>query len=232
MDKFGQAHRLVARGLVTQIDAPRQHRRDILVSYLGPVGRSGPSMARLYRQQNEIWHENCVEAGQIGDKLRSDPGIHAVVIVDDFVGTGGTAERHFRKFVTDEPDAVDLMRSRQTAVSYVVAAGIDVGLHRIERALADAPIRVSVICMEELGSESRAFDPSSPIWADAQERELAEEIATSFGKRLEPRAPLGFGGSQGLVVFEGNCPNTSLPILYKRRRAHEDPFQPLFPRSS
>ena len=229
---FGQAQQLVARGLVRQINTPRQHRRDILVSYLGPVGRSGPQMARWYRQVNEIWAENNVGPGEMVTKLRSDPDIRAVVFVDDFVGTGRTAERHFREFFANEPEAVELMRSRQTAVSYVVVAGIDVGLRHLEHTLLEAPIRVSVIAKDELGAESRAFDPQSAIWADTQERDLAKEIATSFGKRLESKAPLGFGDSQGLVVFEGNCPNTSLPILYKRRKVHGDAFRPLFPRSS
>lgn len=70
------------------------------------------------------------------------------------------------------------------------------------------------------------------MWQSTDERLSAEEIARSMGDRLEARAPLGFGNTQGLVVFEGNCPNTTLPILHKRRRVLKETFYPLFPRSS
>ena len=90
----------------------------------------------------------------------------------------------------------------------------------------------TVLVGDELGSESMAFNESAPMWVDSTERERAHEIARSVGERLEGRAPLGFGGIQGLVVFEGNCPNTSLPILHRQRKIMEETFKPLFPRVS
>ena len=53
------SHRAITATLVTQIKHPREHRRDFLVSYLGSLGKSGAWLARLYRQSNQIWSENC-----------------------------------------------------------------------------------------------------------------------------------------------------------------------------
>lgn len=231
-EKLVQVHRSITANLVTHIKSSREHRRDILVSYLGPVGRSGPSMARLYRQSNSIWHENCVDSSMIGDRLTNDSSLRAVIFVDDFIGTGRTAIRHFEEFFERHGNAAELMENHRISVWYATVSGTSDGIYELRRFFEATPVKVAVISIDELGPESRAFSTSSPFWVDEEERKLAEEIATSFGKRLEGRAPLGFGDTQGLVVFESNCPNTSLPILYKRRKALGDAFQPLFPRSS
>ena len=228
--KFQQSHRPIVATLVTQLDG--RHRRDFLVSYLGPLGKSGAWMARLYRQSNEIWHENCLEHDKIGTKLLKDIGIRIVVFVDDFVGTGQTAIRQFKDFLEQNPDCVEMIKQRDIDVWYVAVAGTREGIGALRRFLETTPIRVNVTCGDELDDDDKAFSTESPIWVDSRERELAREIAMSFGKRLEGRAPLGFGDTQGLIVFEHNCPNTSLPILYKRRKAFQEAFQPLFPRSS
>ena len=124
------------------------------------------------------------------------------------------------------------MAERGVALWYVAAAGTSEGIQALGRFLNDAPLNVSVLVGDELGSESMAFNESAPMWVDSTERERAHEIARSVGERLEGRAPLGFGGIQGLVVFEGNCPNTSLPILHRQRKIMEETFKPLFPRVS
>ena len=231
-EKFKQVHRAISAGLTRKIRTGREHRRDILVCHFGSAARSGASMARTYRHSNEIWHENCISANDIANKLHDDTDIVAIVAVDDYVGTGRTAERQLSDFFEGEEKAIALIQERGIAFWYAVAAGTDSGILHVRRFLEEGPVQVSVIAGDELGKEDRAFDSQSKIWMDDNERMLAEEIAKSWGQRLEGRGALGFGGLQGLVVFEHNCPNTSLPILYKQRKAMEGAFQPLFPRSS
>lgn len=226
------AHRAVVADLVTDLSSNREHRRDLVVSYLGTVSRSGPSMARLYRQQNRIWHQNCIEPGSISEFLDNDARASAIVFVDDFIGTGRTATRQFGEFFEQHPSVGELVEDRQLNVWYVTVAGTVEGIRKLRGYFDTVSPRVKVIAGDELGAESRAFSPESPLWADSSERQLAKEIAKSFGERLEGRAPLGFGDIQGLTVFEANCPNTSLPILHKRRKVLGDTFQPLFPRST
>ena len=223
-----QVHRIIAANFVTHIKSTREHRRDIIVSYLGPVGRSGPSMARLYRQSNRIWHDNCLDPSKIGQRLAGDANVRAVVFVDDFIGTGRTAMRHFGEFLERHKEVAELVNDHQISVWYATVAGTIDGIHELRRFFDSASVNVKVVAADELGDDTRAFSSDSPLWVDSEERDLAEEIATSYGKRLKGRAPLGFGDTQGLVVFESNCPNTSLPILHKRRKALGEAFQPLF----
>ena len=227
---FRQSHRPIAATVITHIDG--RHRRDFLVSYLGALGKSGAWMAKLYGQSNEIWHENCLEHNKILSKLDKDSEIKVIVFVDDFVGTGQTAIRQFRDFFEQNPACVEIVKQRGIEMWYVAVAGTREGVGALRRFLETVPIKVKVTCADELDSGDKAFSQESTIWLDSEERELAREIAASFGERLEGRAPLGFGDTQGLIVFEHNCPNTSLPILYKRRKAFGEAFQPLFPRSS
>ena len=224
---FERLNRSVTAGFVTRIT--RENRSDILVGYLGPAGRSAQPMARLYRQVNKIARGNFVDPAGVFERINSDLEVRALVFADDFIGTGRSAIRHFEQFFEDAR-TVDLLAERDVTVWYVVAAGTSRGVHDLKRFLSDAPLNVSVLVGDELGPESMAFDESAPMWVDATERERAREIATSVGERLEGRAPLGYGGAQGLVVFEQNCPNTSLMILHRQRKILEEVFKPLFPR--
>ena len=189
-------------------------------------------MARMYRQQNKVWNEHLVAPDELEGALNETGGVQAVVFVDDFVGTGRTASSQFCELWERYPGLVEQLRNDNVNVTYAVAVGTEAGLAAIRRSLEGSPVNVVVVAGEELGPEAKAFEPEARIWLDEDERALAREIAESWGKRLEGRSPLGHGNSQGLVVFGHNCPNTSLPILHKRRKALGEAFSPLFPRSS
>ena len=229
---YEQCHRTVVAGLSYRVETGRERRRDIIVSYVGAVARSGPSMARMYRQQNKVWNEHLVAPDELEGALNETGGVQAVVFVDDFVGTGRTASSQFGELWERYPGLVEQLRNDNVNVTYAVAVGTEAGLAAIRRSLEGSPVNVVVVAGEELGPEAKAFEPEARIWLDEDERALAREIAESWGKRLEGRSPLGHGNSQGLVVFGHNCPNTSLPILHKRRKALGEAFSPLFPRSS
>lgn len=229
--RFSQVHRSVVRNIVTRIEDGRRSRRDILISYLGKPGSSGPSMARLYRQENNIHSNNCVSSDSIAERIRQDGRIAALVFVDDFIGTGRTATELLKKLKLNSPYLPNAINDCGMKLWYVSVAGTESGIKKVEEELTNNfSLSSRVICAEELRDQEQAFSKKSPIWSSDAERETAEQIALSFGDRLEPRAPLGFGNTQALIVFEENCPNNSLPILYKTSKGIES-FRPLFPRS-
>jgi hypothetical protein len=59
---------------------------------------------------------------------------------------------------------------------------------------------------------------------------MAKEIVLIYGKKIVKNAPLGRKDGQLLVVFPDNCPNNSLPILWKTGTS-SFPWTPLFGRS-
>ncbi len=231
-DRLARVHTMTLANVTRELGSAREHRRDIVVSYLGSVGRSAPSFARTYCQTNSIWKDHCVPPAEVSRLLDEIPRVVSVVFVDDFIGTGRTARRQFDDFFGREVGLQKKLLERDIRVFYVVVAATEDGIVHVRRSLESGTVPITVYAGDQLGEDSKAFSGSSSIWLNAGERELAEEIARSVGDRLEARAPLGFGNTQGLVVFEGNCPNTSLPILHKRRKVLKEMFYPLFPRSS
>ncbi len=230
-ERFLQAHRSVKRSIVTKIEEGQRSRRDILISYLGLPGSSGPTMARLYRQENNIYRNNCINPDGIYERIIKDKQIAALVFVDDFIGTGKTATGLLRKLRTKYPDLPSAINDQGIKLWYVAVVGTEVGLMKVEKEMEQGfSSSARVVCADELKDSDKAFSDTSIIWSSKVERNTAKEIAQSFGERLEPRAPLGFGDTQALVVFEENCPNNSLPILYKTGKRMKS-FRPLFPRS-
>ena len=67
-----------------------------------------------------------------------------------------------------------------------------------------------------LDDSAKCFSDTSCIFADDAQREKAKDVASSYGIRLQKREPLGYGNCQTTVVFEDNCPNNSLPILWDK----------------
>jgi len=73
---------------------PRLH--DIIVSYLDGPGKSGFQYAKIYAEENRIYHENVQEPPRaLKNATRSDSAVKALVFIDDFLGTGQSAINSF-----------------------------------------------------------------------------------------------------------------------------------------
>ena len=110
---------------------------------------------------------------------------------------------------------------------YLSVAGFEDGLERVRSQLGNE----SVLCATTLSDEDQAFHPEAGIYQTAEERIAARELAGEVGAVLEKHHPLGWEGSQALVVFPDWAPNNSLPILWKEGRSYKGRlWTPLFPR--
>jgi hypothetical protein len=110
----------------------------------------------------------------------------------------------------------------------VVACGFEEGVMRVEATVErlDLPLRI-VVC-DMLDEAARCFSEASPVFSDSEERLTAERMVKELGDAIGSDEPLGTGNCQALVVFEHNCPNNSLPVLWKE--GSEFLWRPLFPR--
>ena len=223
-ERMSEAHNIVTRGIVQRVERLQRKRGDLLVSYLGPVGKSGAEYARVYADENSIYVDNIVELDGLNKRL-ADPkrAIEAVVLLDDFIASGDSCCSFLEEL---EERSGELIRKSQARIVLVAVCGFQSAKERIERMFSDLGISASVHLCDPMDDRDRCFADNSRFYEDLRERERARQICKSIGSKLVGRAPLGYGGCQAAVVFPNTCPNNSLPVLWKTARE----WKALFPR--
>lgn len=199
----------------------KERRSDILLVRVGTPDKSGALYTKIYANENAIRSENIVDAGQLQKALDRNGSPKALVVVDDFVGSGNTLAS-----AVVELDSV-ASASGLPGVPIVVVAlvAMESGLDHVRKALEGRDRRIEVRCSELLTPEDQPFSKSSRIFGP-DERSEARALAAEKGALLVRKDPLGWSDSQALVVFEHSIPNNSLPILW----ADAASWMPLFPR--
>jgi len=210
--KMKEAYGIVVRGLLHRIESRRKS-RDILVSYLDQIGKSGSQYAKLFAEENEIYYENVVERGKLSVALTSGKSIKAVVFVDDFVGTGNAACDYFEKLAVD---CGQVLRSGGIKAYFVVLCGFQTAMSKVEEKLQQLELPITIHVCDPLDDSAHCFSETSYVFTDVIARQKAKDIALTFGLRLQKSMPLGYGNCEAVVVFADSCPNDSLPILWDR----------------
>jgi hypothetical protein len=226
--KLREAHGIVVRELARRGIARREEQNarkrtdNMLLSYAGGAGKSGPFYTRLYADENSIYADRVIGPDGLADAISKSTDVHALVLVDDFLGTGRQAEGELAQFITRYGD---LIREKELLVFFICVAGFVSAADRLIRKFRTSPFIRIHVC-DPLAETDRCFNDESAIFPDPSSRVRAEEIARGQGALLEPKQPMGYGDCQASVVFEFNCPNNTLPILWKRGKT----WEPLFPR--
>lgn len=204
----------------------KKTRTDLVVAPLDYGGSGATALLKPYRDENEI-AADCVVGGgnEIASAVtRSGTGIHAVVLLDDFVGTGETATRELGRIHTDIESAGGLASGVEAYL--LVIAGFDAGVDRVRKEVSKLGWDLRIHVAKPLDESDRCFSGDSAIFPDEDERIRARALAVEKGRALVKDHPLGHDDSQAAVVFEGRCPNNSLPILWQSNET----WVPLFPR--
>lgn len=224
--KMREAHGIVVRGLQRLIVEDERRRRDILVSYLdSPAKSGGGRYAKLYKDENGIYYKNVVERGALAKTLRDNDRVQALVLIDDLLGTGNSAEGYFKQLAAD---CGDLLRQPHLAVYFVVVTGFEEAQDRVESVLKELQLPIETHILDPLDSSDKCFSENSKILPDRTERLRAEQLAREHGVALVKNYPLGYGDCQCAIVFSESCPNNSLPIFWAKS---DDPkWRPLFRR--
>lgn len=223
-EKLSVAMHYVKRHTVEKKKSGEKSRRDILVSYLGGVAKSGTQYARMFCQENALIKDNAMNLPTLADRIKKRGAeTQAIVFVEDFIGTGGTVIDALQNLDQEIGDAV---RQLEIKLFIVAVCGFEQAESRIINAAKQLSLPIELFCCDSLDESDMAFSASSKVFADSKKREQACVIAKEKGDLLEKKHPLGHGECQSLVVFFSNSPNNSLPILYKE----SDNWIPLFPR--
>ena len=175
----------------------------------GESVNSFQALAEVLRQKLHLPQFQVGQSGQLVDFVRSHDDV-AVLVFDDLIGTGKTAEAVVEKLIS----ALRLEGLDQKVACllfFAVAAFKDTVRTLNEK--FDGTALFSAY--RPLTEADQAFHPEAGICEDEDERERARKLAESYGLRLEPKWPLGYGNRQALVAFYRNTPNITLPVFYK-----------------
>lgn len=188
-----------------------------LFAAVGNSAKSGALIAYHYRVTADIPENSFVESDE-EDQLDLSK-IENIVLVDDIIGSGKTIAKEVSR-VAEE--VYSLSRSRNIFV--LTVAGYDEGIkHVIEETGASVVTALEYNAKDTVANLDAVFYQGMPV----SERSIALEKIKRYCKVLS-RSSLGFAELGGLLVFDHNTPNTTLPIIWSNSKG----WLPLFPRAA
>lgn len=215
-----------ARRDVRTIVEPRKRTREFVIVYLEPVGKSASLMARHYAKANRLHLGESVNHVSDLDDVLSRRDVERVVIVDDFIGTGRTAKRLLSEWE-------GALRRAAEGVGrdlvFAVAIGFEEGMDTVEKHIAERRLPVALTAGEILTRANSAFAKEADIFENEEDRLRARQMFEDLARRLGSEEPLGTGDLAALVAFDHNCPNNTLPLIWKEVPGR---WRPLFARNT
>lgn len=227
--KLKEGHKLrVQPGLKREIKARQRKRNDIKISYLAGEAKSGTELARLYAQECELnISESVIPRNLIHKRLIKRNDINAIVFTDDFIGSGSQLSGALRSL---DNEIAELVLSKEIRIVVLIVVATLQGVQNVEDTIDNIKMPVELFIGEILGPEHNCFTQKSDAFPTQKERESARLIAKKYGEILYPAKPLGFSDQGLAVVFQSNCPNNSLPILWSEGSSNKQSWYPLFKR--
>ena len=195
----------------------------IIICPIGGIGKSGGVMAYMVKK---LMGRICKGGWAFYDEnteISKKPV--KVVMLDDFVGTGGSALKLYGELTGKMPVG--------SKYYCLCVACMERGSTRLEGK-----------GIEVYGDRHKpAFACRQSVFGYPPKMKPIKAFAEKYGSLLYPQkpyikgmdlyiGPLGYGNCQALVTFDHTTPNNSLPILWesKWRSDRHERWKPLFPR--
>lgn len=191
-------------------------RTNTLFASIGNTAKSGGFIAYQYRVAAGL-PANDFLSGETEEQIDFSK-IENVVLVDDLIGSGRTAAKDVQQIAEE---VYSLIKTRNV---YVLTVGAyDSGIKLIEEQTGAA-----VVCALEYSSADTVASLDSPFYAGLTmaEREGALAKLKQYNTAIS-RSELGYDNLGGLLVFEHNTPNTTIPIVWQSGKS----WTGLFPRT-
>lgn len=177
----------------------------------GRAAESGPFVGYWFRKANRLAQTLFLSFEEVH---KFDPRKHdALVLLDDFVGTGVQAVDLWKKISTT------FELRKKPCMAYLGLVGFREAKELVAQ---DTDMRV------ELAHELTDVDRASfhHTFGDSFKTKAAIKTLAEYGRRLEPRYPLGYNDTAALVAFFYDTPNNTLPVVW----SGENGWVPLFQR--
>ena len=234
MNKLKEAYEYAIHNVVFKKGMKKSKRDDIFVTFLDGEGKSGALLASYFVEVNQILKRNIIGYSKlrqlVEDKDADYSNMNILVIVDDFIGSGKSmtdelkSNRDLLKRISDEYN---------TKIIVYIAYAMEVGRDSVFKLISKSDYEFIKLFVGETFDESeKVFSDSSRYYSNGEERDRMRSILIEhYGKMIDYNRPSGYEGTQVGIVFPGNCPNNSLPILWKNVDKETKKWSALFPRS-
>ena len=169
--------------------------RNIFVTHIDPMGKSGPAIVTEFRRVNNIfkWCGSIEQIAKLIAKIlkvkSSDNSVNSkdlwmlktehwlLIMVNDFIGTGNAARTDIGRALATLDKECPGWESCCYPF-YAVVSGFEKAAVEIEKRFNN---RVKVIIAHPLEEKDRAFSPEAGIFEDDKEREFAKELFSKIG---------------------------------------------------
>jgi len=228
-EKLEMLFKLVKRqitnsGKAKTIFEGKRKRDDILVTYLDDnPAKGGSYYTKIFVDENNLYKENSCVPNLIEKRIKEMRNLNCLLIVDDFLGSGSTMIDNINKY---EDELLLASKEKGLELIFGLITGFQAAKDKVEKHLQNLNITANVYIIDPLDDGNMCFSNSSDIFKSSIERNIAQSICYRMGITIDKKQPLGYSDSQTAIVFPINCPNNTLPILWKRT---ED-WKPLFER--
>ncbi|MBI6918746.1 hypothetical protein JET68_08040 [Pseudomonas monteilii] len=191
-------------------------RTNTLYAGVGQASKSGAVMAYHYRLAAQISEADFFTQDEEDDIDFSK--IDNIVLLDDVIGTGQSVATDIAHVIEE---VHSLARSRNVYV--LTVAGYVEGISRVVDETG-----ASVISALEYSVRDTVTDLDGVFYAGLPMSERARALdRIKRYCRIAAKSDLGYGSIGGLLVFDHNTPNTSLPVIWARGNG----WMPLFARA-
>jgi len=175
----------------------------------GHAGSSAQIMLYRYKIANQLRNtpleSHFINMSEIPELIRKTNPV--IVFVDDFIGTGDEATTLWtgkKGDITLERPALQDIVPANAKCYLAVAVGYEMGINKIQQYTP-----VTVLPWQIFTERDRVFSA-----ANTQFSRNEKQLIMDYCRRTHCQFVTGYGDTQSLVVFEHNCPNDSLPILW------------------
>lgn len=190
--------------------------KNTLFAGVGDNGKSGSMVSYHFRIINELSEENFNNENE--DSLIESGNVENIVLIDDIISTGTQASKEIKK-LTEKVTPFGVKN-----IFLLTICGMRDGIKKIED-----ETKAYTFSAIEYSSKDTVNDLDGKFYQGLMydERERLKKRIEYYGGIAYSKQPLGFGQIGGLIAFDFNTPNTSLPIIWSNANS----WIPLFKRS-
>lgn len=188
--------------------------KNTLFAGLGDNGKSGSMISYHFRVINELSEENFNE----NDDLIETGDIENIVLIDDILSTGFQATKEIIK-LTEKVTPFGVKN-----IFLLTVCGMKNGILKVEE-----ETKAYTFSAIEYSTKDTAIDLDGKFYQglNYEERERLKSRIEYYGKIAYQKQPFGFGQIGGLIAFDFNTPNTTLPLIW----SDSNSWIPLFKRA-